>query len=383
MSAPKVTVIMPVYNAEKYLQRSLGSLVGQTLQDIEIICVNDGSTDCSLRLLRQWSEKDERIVVVDQLNSGAGAARNAGLCIATGEYLSFLDADDLFEPNMLLEAYNAAKTYEADIVVFGADFYYEDIDKFRKEPWLDLGRLPSGNPFSIFDIDGNPFRATNGWTWDKLFRRSFILDEQIEFQEQRTYNDMDFTFISFIRAKRIVKLDQTLIHQRKNHGCSLSQTCDQSWWCVYEALIGLKRELCENKRPKTLMDAFENYALHMLHFNTRSVGRAPVFPELYNAMRERWLKDLGIEDRPADYFDIADDAQWYKRVCSQELEEYLMSELVESDKRVAQLKNENSNLKAKLVAVESKLQGLLKSKRYRLGSAIAAIPHRFMIESHR
>ena len=105
MNMPKISVIMPVYNGEKYLNQCLDSVIGQSLQDIEIICVNDGSTDSSPDILRSYAAKDPRVKVFDQPNLNAGAARNLGMKYATGEYYSFLDADDFFDPQMLELAY--------------------------------------------------------------------------------------------------------------------------------------------------------------------------------------------------------------------------------------------------------------------------------------
>ena len=94
----KVSVILPVYNVEKYLKECLDSILNQTLQEIEVICVDDGSTDRSLEILREYEKKDKRVIVLTQENKGAGAARNKGLAIAKGEYLSFLDSDDFLLP---------------------------------------------------------------------------------------------------------------------------------------------------------------------------------------------------------------------------------------------------------------------------------------------
>ena len=96
-----VSVIIPVFNAEKYLSQCLDSIVNQTLTNIEIICVDDGSTDTSFQILKEYEEKDSRVIVLSKSNAGAGTARNEGLKIAKGKYLSFLDADDFFERNML------------------------------------------------------------------------------------------------------------------------------------------------------------------------------------------------------------------------------------------------------------------------------------------
>ena len=122
----KVSVIIPVYNAEKYLKQCLNSICRQTLQEIEIICVDDGSTDNSLNILQEYTNADPRIQVLTQKNQGAGAARNYGLRTARGLYLSFLDADDFFEPNMLEEAVNTIELYSADFVVFESDQFHMD-----------------------------------------------------------------------------------------------------------------------------------------------------------------------------------------------------------------------------------------------------------------
>ena len=110
----KVSVIIPVYNVEPYLKQCMDSVVGQTLKDIEIICVDDGSTDGSLDILKEYATEDSRIQIIEQKNAGAGAARNNGMRHATGKYLSFLDSDDFFEPRMLEKAYDLAEKDQAD-----------------------------------------------------------------------------------------------------------------------------------------------------------------------------------------------------------------------------------------------------------------------------
>ena len=118
-----VSVILPAWNVSPYLRQCLDSIVSQTLTNIEIICVDDGSTDGTLDILREYAEKDSRILVIHQENQGAGAARNNAMRYAKGKYLSFLDSDDFFEPDMLEKSWEAAERNNADIVVFGCDFY--------------------------------------------------------------------------------------------------------------------------------------------------------------------------------------------------------------------------------------------------------------------
>ena len=116
MPNPKVSIIVPVYNAEKYLERCVSSLTKQTLKDIEIILVDDSSTDSSLEICKQMAEKDSRIKVIHKMNEGAGLARNAALSIANGEYIGFVDSDDFVELNMFEILYNKAIQYSSELV---------------------------------------------------------------------------------------------------------------------------------------------------------------------------------------------------------------------------------------------------------------------------
>ena len=117
-----VSVIVPVYNSEEYLRRGLGSIMAQSLKDIEIICVNDASTDCSLAVLQELQQQDERIKVIShEVNQGAAVSRNDGFRIAKGEYVIFLDSDDYFYENMLEVTWHKACVWDADMVVFGSE----------------------------------------------------------------------------------------------------------------------------------------------------------------------------------------------------------------------------------------------------------------------
>ena len=122
----KVSVIVAVYNGEEYLEQCMDSICGQTLQDIEIICVDDGSTDSSCDILERYREKDERVQVYHQKNLYAGIARNTGKSHAQGEYLVFWDCDDFFEPEALEKMYEKAKEQDADICVCGARQYLQE-----------------------------------------------------------------------------------------------------------------------------------------------------------------------------------------------------------------------------------------------------------------
>ena len=117
MQNPEISIIIPIYNCEKYLSRCLDSIINQTFTNIEIICINDGSTDSSLKILQDYKTKDPRIIIINQNNQKLGAARNRGLEIQKGNYITFIDSDDWIDNDYLEKLYNAIKTHNADCAI--------------------------------------------------------------------------------------------------------------------------------------------------------------------------------------------------------------------------------------------------------------------------
>lgn len=299
---PNVSVILPVYNSEKYLKQCMDSIVGQTLHNIEIICVDDGSADGSLDILREYENTDKRVKVLCQQNAGAGAARNYGLSVAQGEYLSFLDSDDFFEPDMLEKSYQKAKENDAEVLVFGSDQYYEESGKFVSVKWtLRKQALPPYRPMTHRTFTDNVFKVFVGWAWDKLFKHEFVLKYGLEFQEQRTSNDLLFVFLAIVLAKRIEIVDLTLAHQRRNNSQSLSNTREKSWQCFYIALKALRDNLVAFGLYQELEQDYINYALHfsLWHLNTLEGAKKEV---LFDVLKKHWFKELGIAEKDSSYF---------------------------------------------------------------------------------
>lgn len=297
-----VSVIIPVYNAEKHLEECVRSICAQTLQKIEIICVDDGSTDSSLEILNRLSQEDSRIIIAQQDNAGAGAARNHGIRLAKGKYLSFLDADDFFDSHMLEKALEKAEAEQADLVVFKADFYNEKLHTFSPCIYgLRENMLPDHRPFAGVEIEKDVFKVVVGWAWDKLFRADFVRENGLWFQAQRTSNDMLFVFSALVRAQRISTVSEILAHQRRHAGGTLSVTREKSWMCFYHALIALREQL----KAWGLYERFEqdyiNYALHFSLWNLNTLSD-PTKKKLYQQLRREWFKELGIVDYPKEKF---------------------------------------------------------------------------------
>lgn len=298
----KVSVIVPVYNAQDYLEQCIVSILEQTLQEIEVICVDDSSTDRSLEILKKYEKEDSRMRVLTQPNSGAGAARNRGLSQASGEYLSFLDADDFFEPDMLELAYAKAKEDRADMVVFKSDQYHTDSDQFVQVAWtLREKEIPPYTPFNHRQMTDNIFKVFVGWAWDKLFSREFVEKHHLIFQEQRTSNDLLFVFSAVALAKRITIVPKVLAHQRRDAKDSLSKTRENSWHCFYDALTALRQRLTdEGLFPETEKD-FINYALHFSLWNLRTLAE-PTKTKLGKKLVSEWFNTLGISGKKQGYF---------------------------------------------------------------------------------
>ncbi len=314
MENPVVSVIVPVYNVEQYLPQCLDSIVNQTLKNIEIICVNDSSTDNSLNILNHYAEKDPRIKVVTQPNGGAGAARNRGLSLAAGKYLSFLDSDDFFEPDMLELAYNKAVCDKADFVVFQSDQYYTDRKEFVSVPWtLREKEIPPYTPFNHRQMTDNIFKVFVGWAWDKLYDREFVEKNHLRFQEQRTSNDMLFVFSGVAVAKRISVVKKVLAHQRRDAKDSLSKTRENSWHCFYDALTALRDRLKSEGLYDEMEKDYINYALHFSLWNIRTLAE-PTRSRLIEKMKFQWFSDLGIAGKSGDYFYNQKEFKEYERL---------------------------------------------------------------------
>lgn len=302
MKQPIVSVIMPVYNGETYLRQCLDSVVNQTLKEIEIICVDDGSSDRSVEILKEYAAKDERVMVLQQANAGAGAARNNGLSKASGKYLSFLDSDDFFETDMLEKAVEKIAADRADFVVFRCDHYLNDTNTFKKAAYtLKKQTLPPYMPFNFRQITDNVFKAFVGWAWDKVYDREFVMKHNLKFQEQRTSNDMLFVFSALVLAKRITCLDEVLAHQRRNNGESLSNTREKSWFCFYNALKALRDVLKEKGLYEELKKDFVNYAVHFSLWNLNTIT-GECYEKLYTKLHEEWFEELEVTGHDEDYF---------------------------------------------------------------------------------
>lgn len=294
---------MPVYNGEEYLRECLDSVCAQTLRDIEIICVDDGSSDGSLAILDEYASKDKRIRVISQPNSGAAVARNKGMDIASGEYLSILDSDDRFEPKMLEKMVERARSADAQIVICRCEGFEDGTEKPIPMMWSLQDKFIPSKVFSAGQMGDALFFFTQGWAWDKLYRTSFVREHQLKFQNLKSSNDMLFTFLSLALAKRITVTSGVFVHQRRGRSTSISRTRQLNCDCFYHALTGLRDELKHRGIWERTQKAFDNLCVHlsMWHFNTLRQDRYCFF-FLYNKLRDEYFPALEIGSQSEEYF---------------------------------------------------------------------------------
>ena len=211
-----VSVVMPIYNAAEYLVEAIDCVLQQTMKEIELICVDDGSTDGSFDLIKKKQEEDKRVRIITENNAGPSIARNKGLVRARGRYVIFLDADDFFEPTLLERLYNLAERKRLDIAVATYDLYNNSTGKHSPMIGSEHGDLlDGGRIISAREYPDKIFQTVTGYVWNKLFRKSFLTEKNITFHpDLYVFEDMFFVCATMALADRIGRDSKVLVHHR-------------------------------------------------------------------------------------------------------------------------------------------------------------------------
>lgn len=228
MSKLKISIIIPVYNSEKYLEDCLNSAINQTLKEIEIICVNDGSIDKSLEILNQYSSKDKRIITITQKNAGAGSARNLGIEKANGEYILFLDSDDWIYPKTCEYLYSKAQKNQTDLIIFKMINYDNESQKFYKTDYYDIEPLKeffTDSVYNLNDFNDKIFYLAVSPV-NKFYKKDFIDSIGAKFIEGLIFEDNPFFFNVILNAKRVLFYDEYFYFRRRVKN-SITSSIDQ------------------------------------------------------------------------------------------------------------------------------------------------------------
>lgn len=304
-AGPRVSVIIPVYNVETYLRRCLDSLLGQTLRDIEIICVDDGSTDGSPGILDFYASDDARVKVVRQENAGAGAARNRGMDLAAGEYLFFCDPDDFCDRRMLHDMYLRAKAKDADIVVAGKTVVDAETGETIVEKPLSAGMVwGMRQPFPPERIAGRIFSFAKSVAWDKLFRRGFVVSRGLRFQALPRSNDVFFTDMALATARRIALVRKGYYRYSYRRDGSLTFAKARHPFAAFEAYRAVEEALREKGLFGLYGRNFTEVFVPIMLANLKAVRAPDVFARLYGMVRGRLL-ELSRECPPSPEMNVS------------------------------------------------------------------------------
>lgn len=266
----KVSIIIPIYNVEKYVGQCLESVMKQTLQEIEIICVDDGSTDLSGKIANSYSKIDDRIKVFHRKNAGYGSAINFGLNIATGEYVGIVESDDFVETDMYERLYAIAKADELDYVK--SNYYeYNDLDRRTHEepPICDYGIV-----YSEYENMNKLYLPKS--IWAGLYRRNFLIDREIRLLETpgASYQDTGFWFKVCISAHRGMLIKDAFVNYRIDNDNS-SVKSSQKVFCICEEIEECKRYLeNSNLRKEIILPYFHKYMYRCYQWNSERIDTA-------------------------------------------------------------------------------------------------------------
>jgi len=342
-----ISVIIPVYNVEKYLLRCLSSVSSQTYKNIEILAVNDGSKDNSINILSEYLKKDNRLVIIDQKNQGLSGARNSAIKIAKGKYLIFLDSDDYIKEELIEEVYENILKESADIAVYGYDKIKEDGTLIAKP---DFGN-------NIFEHDEAIKKilslAISPMACNKMYKKSLFIENNIFYPLRKLHEDVGTTYKLFWNAKKIISMSKSYYYWIIRDGSITSKTTYKHVNDIFE-LFHEKKYFLENQN---IFDDFQE---------SYEVG----FIKMINLLFERLMTDEAgmkhilpyLVQRVNELNIINQDNEFYNKMKS------FITEFQSIFDKVEQLKKEinvnNELIKKQKIAIESRDKAMMKKDEF-------------------
>lgn len=291
---PDVSLIIPVYNVEKYLRKALSSVEKQTFKNLEVIIVNDGSTDNSIDIINEFVERNENFIVINQVNKGLSEARNKGINVSRGKYIAFMDSDDYIESNFLEILYQNAVKYDADIVCCNFNLYYPEKDMRVYMPINALPGIYTGSEALkklILDISVHHF------AWNKIYRRSLFTEKDIRFYSMY-FEDISTMPRLFYYAEKVVILNKALYNYTKRETSILGNITNEKINDFIVAL-GVIRNFLENKRE---YNKYKNY-IWIYAQKTKVVCYYYILQMHMKASNfKRFAENISCANKSIDYF---------------------------------------------------------------------------------
>lgn len=367
----KVSIIVPTYNVEQYLVECMESITNQTLEDIEVICINDGSTDGSLAILKSYAEKDSRITIVDKENGGYGIGMNIGLDMATGEYIGIVEPDDFVPVNMFGDLYRIAKE-NGDLDFVKADFYRFERSK-NGDMFLTYNHLDRTDSYynQVFDPSHTPeaIRFIMN-TWCGIYRREFINKWNIRHNETpgASFQDNGFWFQTFVFAERAMIVDKPYYMNRRDNPNSSVKNM-QKVYCVNVEYDHIKDILM--KHPETWERFKYHYTLKRFHNCVATLRR------IDNSCKKEYVERFSKEMKRAKQLDEFNE-ELFTPAERDNISLLINQPAVYYKVKALPMNNGNTNFNSNFKKVRDELDKIKRSKSYRIGKAITYFPHKLI-----
>lgn len=316
----KISIIVPVYNVERYLRKCLDSLINQTYKNIEIICVNDGSTDNSLDILNEYANKDKRIIVVNKKNGGISDARNVGISKVSGEYMMFVDSDDWVDLETCEKSLDAMNKYSVDVVLYSyvREFDNKSLPKiiFNEDCYFNIDDTRNKLYRRLFGLYGEELKQPENadaivTVWGKLYKSKLIIDNDIKFIDVKTVGSCEdglFNIEVFHYVKTTYFINKTYYHYRKENISFTSlyrNDLSKRWNNLYDAM---DYQINKNNLDTSFKDALNNrIALNMIGLGLNTLANPVSFfkrrKELMCTLKENRIKKA-VDSLDIRYFPI-------------------------------------------------------------------------------
>ncbi len=332
-----VSIVMPAYNAESYIEDTVRRILDQTFGNFELIIVDDGSTDSTPEILDRFAAEDKRVRVIHQENQGEGGARIAGFEACRGDWLVSVDADDLVEPQMLDHLVKRGYETDADVVIFRVETLDDQTGEKLPCDWAFRADSELGGVFAPEQMAPTLFNSFQNWVWNKMFRMSFLKAKGIRFQNVRRTADLLFTCSALASAERIALLDEVLYLYRINNPTSAFATSDSAPLDFYHAFCALKAFLEERGLYETYKRTFRNWASDGFRANLMVMRSLDGFNTLLGTFKEEGFSRLEIDQvQEGEWFE-EDHYRFCRYMIEHEPDECLYYVL-------SRVKTENANL---------------------------------------
>lgn len=361
-----VSIIIPAHNVEPYLRRCLDSILSQQHRALEVLCVDDGSTDGTAALLDEYASADPRVKAIHQENAGAGIARNRAIEMAGGDYVMFVDADDYLEEDAVALALGRIVSTGADMCIFDAQDFDAESGKRLHHNYIKRAFLPEGEVFSPAQLGGGLFQCCALNCWNKIYRRELFADERLRFLEGIRYEDVYFCFASMVLPQKITCLFKKLYHYRRNRVGSQMATDAKSCADTVEAFRRTRQKLKEGGLldDAQVAHSFDEKANGVLLFIFSFQTDLDAFRAYYDLLRSpQGLQELGLLGKPADYYgDERERKKLAALMDSADSEGFLFYEYHYCYRELLDKLQQNVDLSARLRAAEKKAGSLERSK---------------------